>query len=175
MDGTAPAARRQRFGNLPVADMEHVARGERPPPVSAEPAERKRRTAAEVLRHVDSAGDGEITALPATGCADFEHIALLRGDRRVPGDLRSVQCRRKLSAGQSKERIRIEAERGARKRHLQPRSLRRVSDDPVGQPETVRIHRPRRRNADRPVTETAGIILHRGLRSGERISNVGAE
>ena len=98
-------------GGFPVPDMKNVSGSQSASAMSAESAERERRTAPQIFRNVDSAGNGEIAALAAAGDADFQRVALLRLHRNVPTDLPAVQRRGKVAAGEGEERIGVEAER----------------------------------------------------------------
>ena len=155
--------RHQRFSGNHFPDMEHVTRREGTAAVTAETAEREGRTAAEIFRHVNAAAHGEVAALAAAGDTDLQHITRMHFARTVAFNRHVVQFQRKIAARHRDQRLAVEPQSRAGESHFQSRSIFGISDNAVGEPEMVVVHRTRRRNADVPVAETSGIILHRGL------------
>ena len=51
-------------------------------------------------------------------------------------------------------------------RGFQPGGALGVADDAVGEAESLRVHRTRWRDADRPITEPSGMVLNRRVRTG---------
>ena len=129
----------------------------------AELAEGEGRAAAQVQRHVQAIAHGQIGAAAADGAAQLEHLAGLDLDWLPVGHRRIVQGGRAVGAGQGDQCVAVKAQRRALQGKFQAGGLGRVADDTVGQAEGEIIHRPGRRYADIPVTETTRIVLHAGV------------
>ena len=149
-----------------LGDVQDVARLQRAAAVAAEQPQREGGAAAEIGRHVDAAAHGEVRA--AAGGAQRPQLDdAARGHQRgaKPLQRRAVQRRAHVGAGQRDDGGAAKAQARAGQRALQAGRRRRVADQPVGEPERQRVHRPRRRHADVPVAEAARMILHRRLRA----------
>ena len=157
------------------ADMQHIAGAERAACVAAELAEREGRAAAEIFGHVDAAAHGDVGARAGAGhAAELQHLPGLDGKRLPIGHGLAVERRGELGAAEADDRVAVELERGAGERGLDRGGALVIADEPVGEPERQRIHRPRRRHADGPIAEAPRPILDRRLRAGgEDLDGVG--
>ena len=139
---------------------QHVADAERP----AEFAQDEGAAAAEILGHVDAAGDGEIGARarrPWMAPSSSVSPALTWNGLAV----RRVELR----AGERDGGVAGEAQRGAGDGDFEARGVFRIAHQAVGQAEGERIHGTGWRHADVPVAQAAGVILHGGL--GARVED----
>ena len=116
------------------ARTQHVAGEQRPPAVAAEAAERERRGAAEVRRHVDAAAHGEVRAQAGT-------VARAERQRRPGGDLDRLPHRHRRavdrdgSTGAPHTQTTAACENrsvGPAERDLEAGRARRVADREVG-------------------------------------------
>ena len=157
---TAPAAR-------PVCSTS-PARSARPPWPPNCPSVKVARLP-RYARHVDAAAHGEVGA--AAGAAHVRRARSVCAGRHVDGATSAAAARRRASRPCRRRSARSTASRGtaASARSTVNSSAGGAVGLPtqaVGEPERQRVHRPRRRHADVPVAEPAGIVLHGGLRAG---------
>ncbi|CCJ92701.1 hypothetical protein BN131_374 [Cronobacter malonaticus 681] len=139
---------------------QHVAGAQRASGMAAELPEREGGPAAEILRHVDAVTHRQITATACTGAAQRQRLSGPGRDRLPAGDRLAIELCVAVRAGEREDGVAVKAQRRPLKREFKSGGLRRVTDDTVGQPEGVIVHRPGRRYADIPVAQTPRIILH---------------
>ena len=132
----------------------------------AEPAQRERRRAAQVRRHVEAAAHGQVAAQPgAANRADREGRPGRHGERLPPGNeafraIKAVERRGGDRAGQAHERVVGELQARAGGGALQRRRALGVADGEVGLAQRHLVHRAARRHADLPVPEAPRPVLH---------------
>ena len=101
--------------------MQHIAGTQGAPAMTAELAEREGGFAAEIIRHIEAARNGQIsTAAAALHCAELQHAAGL--DRMTAPELQrlAVQLGLHCGAGQCDDSVAIELQRRAGNGHFQP-------------------------------------------------------
>ncbi|KAG0774336.1 hypothetical protein G6F22_014144 [Rhizopus arrhizus] len=133
---------RRGRGRLPVAQFrphhrQHVAHAQRAPGVAAELAQRERRPAAQVARHVQALAHGQIAAAPRQRAAGGQHLARAHGNGLPHRHRLAVQRGGALGARQRHDGVAMKAQRGADQRGLDARGVRRVADDAVGHAKRV--------------------------------------
>ena len=97
------------------------------------------------------------------------------GDRNPPCDGDAVERRLRRRAGQRDDGIGMEFQRRARQRAFKAGGIFRVADNSIAHPESVVVHRTRRRHADIPVAGAARIILNRCEGAGhDDLDGIGA-
>ena len=120
-----------------MSDMQDVAGGQNTAGVATESAQDKRAAAAEVVGHIETAGNGDIRAAAVRlGVRHFENIASLYR-YRTPG----WQGGAEVGASDGDDGIAGEAEGGAGDCDLKSRGGFRIADQPVGDAESERVHR----------------------------------
>src|SRR5882757_6011571 len=92
-----------------LADMQHIAALQRAGGVAAECAQRKDGARAQYLRSLETAADGEITALAGTlNAADRQHLAGAHGNRLIITDRHAIKLGRHARAGEADYGLRVE-------------------------------------------------------------------
>ena len=134
---------------------QHVAGAQRAAAVAAELAERERRAAAEVLRHVEAAAHREIARAARRPRCARASARLPRGTAHRLPDTAPARRRASASIARAGQRDHGVARRSAASAPVTvissaaaPSSL---PTQAIGEPERERVHRPRRRHADVPV------------------------
>ena len=150
--------------------MQHVARAQGAAAVAAELAEREGALAAQIVRHIDAAAQ-------RTDSARAGAVRSCRGSATLPAGTSSavfIGC--SLPSSVNGIAAPVTATTASRvKRSVGPLIVISsaggafgVAQQAVAEAQRAIVHRPRRRHADRPVAEAAGIVLHGGLRAGAR-------
>ena len=123
----------------------------------------KRGTAAQIDRQIQPATDGQITTTATQHLAHHQLLAGGHGDSTVHRHRFTIQGSVYLATAQSDHAIGMKTQTGALNRALQSRSRFAIADQAVRQTKRSVIHRSRRGNADIPITDAAGVILHSGI------------
>jgi hypothetical protein len=160
--GHRPADRRGGF-----AVAQDVADAERAAAVTAELAEGEGGGAAQVLRHVEAAGDEDVAAQPALGgLADVQHAAGRDVHGLPVGHGYATDGDGCGGAGDADRGRRGEAQRRTVDGAFQAGGAFGVAEGAIAEAEGEVVHRPGRRDTDLPQAGTAGPVLHRGQRAG---------
>ena len=163
-------AHRDRIRHRSQAGSQDVARDECPAAVAAEAAQIERRCASEVVRHIQPSADRDVRAQSvAARQADREPASRrhsdrlpLRHDLAVEGDLG-------LGARDAHDGLGGERRGSGRCRVASSAGASAVvPDGSVGRTEGHSVHGSRRRNADTPVADTTGQVLHGREKTRER-------
>ncbi|MCY1344045.1 hypothetical protein D9M69_300730 [compost metagenome] len=172
------AYRRQRFAELGgqagaaagIAQrrkVQHVAGAQRAAAVATELAEGEGALAAEVVRHLQAAAQGQVRPRARAGDgAEAQGAAGLDRQRGVQRLGEAIHAERNRRAGDRDHRIGVEAQGRPAHGDFQAGGAFLVAEQTVAEAQRAVVHRPRRRHADRPVAEAAGVILHGGLGAG---------
>ena len=163
-----------RSGAEPICSTSPAFR--RTPRMAAELAEGEGRAAAEIVRHVDAAAHGDISAdAAAFHAVDLQHLRRLDRNGLPVGNRLAIET--SLSSSAPARQITVSLLNfsvGPESVVSIPAAFSSLPTQPVGQPERQRVHRPGGRHTDRPIAEAARPILNRGLRAGARTSMVSA-
>ena len=135
--------------------------------MAAELAEGEGGTTAQVIGHVEAARHSEVSPAAAlTGLpdpAEAQRLACGHRDRLAHADRYAVDARRDGCAAHRDARIASKAQARASDGDLERRGALVVADEPVGQAQGERVHRPGRRHTHVPEAEASRPVLHRGL------------
>ncbi len=147
--------------------MQNIPAAQRPPAMAAKLSKSKGTFAAQIIRHLDAAAQAEVASDPRPfDGADFQRrpgrdqqyaVHLLRDT--VKGD-------RDAGAAHHRQGCAMKLQRWPVQGDFQRRCSRRVIQQPVAETQRPIVHRPRRRDAHRPVAQPSGKILDAGLRPG---------
>ena len=155
----------RRPGDHPV-HIEHIAGPQNPSAMATKLAQGKRRPAAQILGHIEPAAHRQIRPNPrAHHLIHPQRGTRLHRDRLPARDAFAIELSFHVRTCQRDHRVRPELQRRAGHRAFQPRRMARIAHQTVRQLERQRIHRTRRRHADFPIAQPAGVILHRRLRA----------
>ena len=183
VDHPQSTQRRQRLRGalLPDADvrqrrqMQHITRPQGATGVPAELAEGEGAFAAQVVRHLQSAAQAQVTACTGAGNGAQAQGGARRDQQRgVHRHRLIVQAQRNFGARHGHDRCAIEAQQWPAHGDFQRGGAVVVAQQTIAQAQRATVHRPRRRYAHGPVTQAAGIVLHTGLRAcAEHLECVG--
>ena len=131
--------------------MQRVAREQPPGRMSAELPQFEGATAVEIGRDIQPACKQDIAAhAPARNAAERQRLSGHDIERRVARYRIAVEPGPEIRPGKTQARGRIEAQRWPGEGHLEPRRALRIAQPQIAQPERAVIHRPGRRDPDRP-------------------------
>ena len=135
--------------------------------MSAKAAERERRATSEIRRNVEAARDAEVCAKARLlDRADRERLTGAHRNRHPERNVGAVEGHLHRRTGERDGRRTPKPERRAGHRHLESGRAFGIAEHPIAESKRERVHRPRRRNADGPVSNPARVILNRRLGAG---------
>ena len=172
--GGRRAAVRGIFGTR--AERQQVADAQRAAGMAAELAEHEGRAAAQIKRHVEAALHGDVGAAAGCGATDRQRLPGPHLNWRPPCHGLAVEGRLGVGASECDHGVGMEFQRRTRQRAFDAGGAIVVADDAIGEAERIVVHGARRRHADVPVTDAAGIVLDRGVGAGQHhLDRVGTE
>ena len=146
--------------------MQDIAGPQRPAAVTAELAQGEGALAAQVIRQLQAAAQGEVASdARALDSAKRERRASGHEQGRVHGLLGAIEQDRQPRAGDRHHRGRAKTQSRSRHRDLEPGRAFGVTQQPVAQAQRAVVHGAGRRHAHRPVALAAWPVLHRGQRA----------
>ena len=155
--------------------MQDITGPQRATAMPAKLAEGEGTFAAQIIRHLHAAAQAQITA--RAGAADAAQLQCRAGRDQQRGVHRhrfSVKGQGNRRAGHRDHRVTIEAQDRPAHGDFQRGCALFIAEQAITQTQCSAVHRPRRRHADGPIAEAAGIVLHAGLRAGaEHFEGVG--
>ncbi len=107
-----------------LTDVQYIACDQRPPAVTAELTQGKRRAASQVIRHIDAAPDAEVSAAArAENGAEAQYLAGENLNGSPKRHRHCIQLGGHGRSGQADQCVGIEPEGGTRDRNLERRSV----------------------------------------------------